>query len=72
MLKTTLGLRDNIRLDNFYNLKTFLKNFGKGYRSKKAKVFTWFQIVQFLQGSDDLIYLATKVFIIYWLCIYVQ
>lgn len=60
-LRATLSLRDNININHYNLLKTFLKNTSKGYKPKKSKVLTWAQLKQFLNTSDDHIYLAIKV-----------
>ena len=44
---------------NFDLLKSFLKNFCKGYKPKKAPTLNWTQINKFLAASDE-IYLALK------------
>ena len=61
MMKTTLQLRHDIDIGNYHKLKSFLKNFSKGFQSKKSKVLTWKQITAFLDNADDYHYLVMKV-----------
>lgn len=65
MLRTTLNLRNGIDINNYHNLKVFIKNCAKGYHSKKARVLTLSQVNKFLNESDDLNNLANKVSKIY-------
>lgn len=61
MLKTTLNLRNRIKIDNFLLLKGFLKEKSKRYKPKKSKVLSWSDILAFLRDSPDAIYLVMKV-----------
>ena len=62
MLKTTLKLRKTVDIDKFTNLKQFLKNYSSRYKPKKSEVLSWSNIKQFLEQSNDYIYLGMKVF----------
>lgn len=70
MLRSTMMLRQNVNINDYAKLKSFLKNKTKGYKPKKAAVLTMPQIRQFINNSDDHIYLSTKViyyfFFHYW------
>ncbi|CAB0043221.1 unnamed protein product [Trichogramma brassicae] len=60
MLKTILNLRHNIDISKYEQLKSFMKNFSKGYKPKQAKTLTGLEVKKFLDEADDLHYLATK------------
>ncbi|CAD6212390.1 GSCOCG00011016001-RA-CDS, partial [Cotesia congregata] len=45
MLRTTINLRNGIDINNYHNLKVFIKNCAKGYHSKKARVLTLSQVI---------------------------
>ena len=62
-LRATLSLRHNININEYHLLKSLLKDHAKGYKAKKSLTLSWTQIRNFLQNSDDYLYLATKVFI---------
>lgn len=61
MLRTTLELRHSIYIGDYHKLKTFLKNFSKGYKPKRAKVLTWKDVEKFVNVADDFVYLGMKV-----------
>lgn len=61
MLRSTLEIHHNIKLDTYGKLRAFLKRKSDGYKAKKAKTFTPEQINSFIQNADDQKYLATKV-----------
>lgn len=63
MLRAILNLRNAVDINKYINLKTFFKNYAKGYKPKKANPFTLNQIKSFLEKADDHIYLVMKVFI---------
>ncbi|CAD6203296.1 GSCOCG00009745001-RA-CDS, partial [Cotesia congregata] len=45
MLRTTINLRNGIDINNYHNLKVFIKNCAKGCHSKKARVLTLSQVI---------------------------
>lgn len=61
MLKKTLMAKENVAIDRYLNLKSFLKNNSKGYRPKKSLTLTWDHIQRFIETAPDLVYLAAKV-----------
>lgn len=61
MLKHVILLRENIDLKNFSALLSFLKEYSKGFKSKKSQVFTTEQIKTFLETAPNELYLTTKV-----------
>jgi len=61
MLKATLKVKDNIDIDKFKVIVSYLKKLNVGYRSKKSKVLTREQIKEFLQKADEEEYLFEKV-----------
>lgn len=61
MLKSTLKVKHNIDLKRFHNLTSFLKRQSQGFKSKKSKVFTSYEVETFLNEAPDEIYLAVKV-----------
>ncbi|XP_053593046.1 uncharacterized protein LOC103571465 [Microplitis demolitor] len=68
MIKTTVAPRHNINIDDYHNLKSFIKIKAKGYKPKKARVLTLCQIKKFLDECHDLNYLASKVILIFEVC----
>lgn len=63
MLRKTLSTKENIDIGTYLNLKCLIKNNAKGYRSKKAFVLKWDQIMKFMTDAEDDTYLAAKVII---------
>lgn len=61
MLKTTIYIKNNIKIQDYVSLITFLKNQSKGFQPKKSNVLTPEQIKTFLDTAPDDKYLATKV-----------
>ena len=61
MLKKTLNTRDNVDINKFQNLKNLIKNNSKGYKPKKSLVFSWDEIMKFINSAPDYIYLISKV-----------
>ena len=47
MLRAILNLRNGVDISKYNNLKTFLKNYAKGYKPKKANPFTLEQMKLF-------------------------
>ena len=61
MLKSTFRARDNIDINKFHKLKGLIKNNARGHNPKKSAVFTWNEIMKFLNNASDYDYLAHKV-----------
>lgn len=61
MLKNMLKIKDNIDIGKFHTVINFLKNQSKGYKPKKAFVFTEEQVYEFLETAPDETFLAAKV-----------
>ena len=61
MLRKMLDLKDNIKIDQYHSLISFIKNKNKGYVAKQAEVFSEENIANFMQNAPNDIYLATKV-----------
>ncbi|XP_066139028.1 protein tramtrack, beta isoform-like isoform X10 [Euwallacea fornicatus] len=65
MLRSTLIINNNINIEKYHKLRTFLKIKSKGYQGKKSKLFTQEEIDRFIFEAPDQTYLATKVAIIF-------
>lgn len=60
-LRATLKLRNSININNYDDLKLFMRNNGKGHKPKQSATFTWSQIIDFLNSSDVQTCLAQQV-----------
>ncbi|XP_066256703.1 protein tramtrack, beta isoform-like isoform X12 [Euwallacea similis] len=67
MLRSTLIINNNVNIETYHKLRTFLKTKSKGYQCKKSKLFTHEELNRFIDEAPDLIYLATKVAVIFGL-----
>ena len=65
MLKTTIQIYNNININKYGQLISFLKKESKGFQSKKSNILTPEQIKKFIDEAPDDKYLATKVNIKY-------
>lgn len=61
MLRSTLEINNNVKIENYSKLRAFLKRKAEGFRAKKAKTFTSEEINKFITEAPDDIYLVTKV-----------
>lgn len=61
MLKATLKAKENIYIESFRALISYLKKLNVGCRSKKSNVLTREQILTFLEQGEDEEYLLVKV-----------
>ncbi|EFN70780.1 hypothetical protein EAG_00488 [Camponotus floridanus] len=61
MLKATLNINNDINIQNYTKLTSFMKQLSKGYQPKKSKVLTPSQIKTFLNEAEDNKHLLTKV-----------
>lgn len=61
MLKYTMGLNDNVDMNTFEELRSFLRKNSVGYKSKSSNVFTAQEIEKFLNDAPDIQFLAEKV-----------
>ncbi|XP_014216391.1 uncharacterized protein LOC106645125 isoform X2 [Copidosoma floridanum] len=64
MLKTMLNINKNIDIDKYSNLKAFLKEKHKGYKAKRAAVFSSRDLNRFLTTAPDSIFISEKVALI--------
>lgn len=53
MLKTVIKLNQEINIDQYQKLKQFMKNKSKGFKSKKAQVFSLAQVKTFIDQGPD-------------------
>ena len=60
-LNAILKVRHNLNIENFYQLKRFLKEHGENYTLKLAKIFSANEIENFLTNAPDCQYSAMKV-----------
>ena len=60
-VKKTLSTRENVAIDKYLNLKSFLKNNSKGYTPKKSLTLSWDHIQQFMNTAPVQLYLGGKV-----------
>jgi hypothetical protein len=60
MLKSTLSLKENIDISNFFKLVAFLKRQNTNYTAQKASVFTQEEITKFLTKAPDACYINIK------------
>ncbi|XP_044587107.1 uncharacterized protein LOC123266772 isoform X3 [Cotesia glomerata] len=68
MINTVVNQKHGINLQNFAELKTFLKDKNKGFQSKKSEILTWDEINTFLTTAVDEVYLDQKVILILGFC----
>lgn len=61
MLRSTMFLNHHIDLKDYKDLNAFLRVAAKGFKSKKATMFTTEEIKQFFREAPDQQYLASKV-----------
>lgn len=61
MLRSMMGLNQEIKINLYMKLIAFIKCKSKGYHCKKAKVFTTQEVKRFLHEAPDEEYLASKV-----------
>lgn len=61
MLKSMINLNENVDINSYKKLKSFLKLQGVGYHSKKAQTFTPENVQQFCNEASDDKFLATKI-----------
>lgn len=61
ILKSTLNLKNNVKIDNYSKVRAFLKRKSEGFQKKRAKTLTSDEINRFIKEAPDSIYLATKV-----------
>ncbi|CAG5109257.1 Protein of unknown function [Cotesia congregata] len=66
MLKKTLNVKDNVDISKFHNFKCLIKNNSKGNKPKKSYVFTWNEIMNFMNNAPDLVYLV--VILVFGIC----
>ncbi|KAF2879540.1 hypothetical protein ILUMI_26624 [Ignelater luminosus] len=64
MLRSTLTIHHNIKIEQYEKLRLFLKRKGETYRPKKAKTLKPEEINKFITEAPDVKYLATKVALI--------
>ncbi|KAJ3662712.1 hypothetical protein Zmor_007046 [Zophobas morio] len=65
MLKATLKAKENIDIEKFGAVVSYIKKLNVGYRGKKSNVLTREEIKTFLQEADDGEYLFEKVALIF-------
>lgn len=61
MLKSMLAIKDNVNINNFFKLITFIKKKSIGHKPKKSKILSREQIETFLNNAPDSEYLMLKV-----------
>jgi len=61
MLRSTMDVHRNIRLEHFTKLYSFIKRKNVGYNPKKARVFKASEVKQFLETALDEQWLVHKV-----------
>ncbi|XP_063366711.1 uncharacterized protein LOC134655188 [Cydia amplana] len=64
MLKATMNIKDDMHIENYSELITFLKGMQVGHNPKKSKMFTFSDIDKFINEAPDIIYLGAKVILI--------
>ncbi|XP_045767619.1 uncharacterized protein LOC123868950 isoform X2 [Maniola jurtina] len=65
MLKATVKARDDIDVKDYTKLVNFIKRASRGFKSKKANVLSSEHVQKFLDEAPDIIYLVTKVALIF-------
>lgn len=61
MLRSTLAINNDISIESYSKLHSFLKRKSEGFQPKKAKTFTSDEINRFINEAPDYRYLAVKV-----------
>lgn len=61
MLKSTLNIRHQINISQYYKLHAFLKRQSEGFTAKKSKTFEPSEINRFMTEAPDQLYLFSKV-----------
>lgn len=61
MLKSTLEVYMQVKINDYTKLRAYLKRKGEGYKPKKAKVFRPEELQKFLINAPDEMHLANKV-----------
>ncbi|XP_063387680.1 uncharacterized protein LOC134673610 [Cydia fagiglandana] len=64
MLKATMKIKDDVHIESYSELITFLKGMQVGHNPKKSKMFTFSEIDKFINEAPDIIYLGAKVILI--------
>ncbi|XP_061704420.1 uncharacterized protein LOC133515846 [Cydia pomonella] len=64
MLKATIKTKDDVHIEDYKELVTFLKGMSVGHNPKKSKIFTPSDIDKFINEAPDIIYLGAKVILI--------
>ncbi|XP_019761303.1 protein tramtrack, beta isoform isoform X1 [Dendroctonus ponderosae] len=64
MLRSTLIIHHQVHIETYAELRSFLKANAKGYKAKKAKMFTQKDVQRFLREAPDKVHLANKVALI--------
>ncbi|XP_073941147.1 uncharacterized protein [Choristoneura fumiferana] len=67
MLKATMSIKNNVQINLYTKLTTFLKRFAEGHKSKKSKVLTAQNIETFLNEAPDYHFLLLKVVLVFGL-----
>jgi hypothetical protein len=65
MLKATIKTKNNVHIETYPKLISFLKRNAVGHKSKKSKIFTASNIEIFLNEAPDCDFLAAKVSMIF-------
>lgn len=61
MLRATLNVHHNINIASYNQLLALIKRKGDGFKSKKSRILTRDQILNFLENAPDSEYLLMKV-----------
>lgn len=65
IIKTTLNQKEGIDINQYKQLKAFMKRQSDGYKSKKSKVLSPEEIEKFILKAPDEKYLAVKIALIF-------
>ncbi|KAL0879211.1 hypothetical protein ABMA27_002994 [Loxostege sticticalis] len=65
MLKTTVNINKDIKIDSYSKLVAYLKRLSEGHKPKKSKVFSGQNVETFLNDAPDKEFLAIKVALIF-------
>ncbi|XP_063385759.1 uncharacterized protein LOC134671837 [Cydia fagiglandana] len=68
MLKTTMRAKHNIYLQDYFNLRVWLRKRSVGFKSSQSKILTQENIRKFIDEAPDTQYLAAKVALILGVC----
>ncbi|XP_063626717.1 uncharacterized protein LOC134798255 [Cydia splendana] len=68
MLKTTMRAKHNIYLQDYFNLRVWLRKRSVGFKSSQSKILTQENIRKFIDEAPDAQYLAAKVALILGVC----